>query len=326
MSNINPPSWLKTLNKSAPVAHVEPAAAPSPSQDEHVEPLPVYEAPPPLILNTPTPAAPAVTEPNSNQVDSEQVVSTAHASPDASTALPFAFDAVSFAASAHAAEDKPIQFDSPAPMFGFSMPATVPAELEPGIYAAKLDDNLQVIEPKLIAPPPEWLKPEYVVNKDDPVPVTTPWLANMSTADVINFDNHIQAVLAVNPAHAALLLRLKGWKSPYVGLLDSPELAEKHIQICYGKGEDVGGWQTKAQEVVKRAELMLTGELERQRLVTLKLQHREFVEAARKAWKEAIEERRTQTELLNIKVSSLHEAFKQAKELTFDEWRAMNEA
>lgn len=321
MSNINPPSWLKTLNKSAPVAHVEPAAAPSPTSEEHVDPLPAYDAPPPLNL---APVVPAVTEPNSTQLDlciDEGCPQHGMDHVCINTTLPFSFDAASFAASAHAAEDKPIQFDSPAPLFGFS----VPAELEPGIYSAKLDDNLQVREPALIATPPEWLKPEYVVS-DDPVPVSMPWLANMSTADVINFDNHIQAVLAVNPAHAALLLRLKGWKSPYVGLLDSPELAEKHIQICYGKGEDVGGWQTKAQDVVKRAELMLTGELERQRLVTLKLQHREFVEAARKAWKEAIEERRTQTELLNIKVSSLHEAFKQAKELTFDEWRAMNEA
>lgn len=296
MPNKTLPPWLSTLNRSAPVAHVEPAAAPSPTSDEHVEPLPIYEAPPPLNL---APVVPAVTEPNLIQ--------------NSDTTLPFAFDAAAFAASAHAAEDKPIQLDSVAPRFGFNVPM---------VEESKTNNSIQFEQ---VVAPPEWLKPEYVVNKsDDPVPVSMPWLAKMSTADIINFDNHIQAVLAVNPAHAALLLRLKGWESPYVGLLDSPEMAEKHIQICYGKNEDIGGWQTKAQDVVKRAELMLTGELERQRLVTLKLQHREFVEAARKAWKDAIEERRTQIELLNIKVSSLHETFKQAKELTFNEWRVMN--
>jgi methylphosphotriester-DNA--protein-cysteine methyltransferase len=70
---------------------------------------------------------------------------------------------------------------------------------------------------------------------------------------------------------------------------------------------------------------MLNEELARQRQQTLKHEHREFVNAARKAWKDAIEERRTQLELADIKVAALHEAFKQAKELTFEEWKVLND-
>ena len=70
---------------------------------------------------------------------------------------------------------------------------------------------------------------------------------------------------------------------------------------------------------------MLNEELARQRQQTLKYEHREFVNAARKAWKDAIEERRTQLELADIKVAALHESFKQAKELTFEEWKVLND-
>lgn len=303
MPNTNPPPWLKTLNNSGlPAANTEPAQDPSPTQEEHVEPLPQYEAPPPLNLGSPVvaPQPDAITESNS-------------------TALPFAFDAAAFAATVESADDKPIQFNSPPPTelrFNFG---SVPADLPPGIYTAKLDETLKVI------PVPEhWNQPaEPVVT--DPVPVAAPWLAGMSTPDVIAFDNHIQAVLAVNPAHAAILLRLKGWRSPYVGLLDTPDKAEQHIKICFQKNEPVGGWEDKGQQVLKKAELMLNEELARQRLQTLKHQHREFVNAARKAWKDAIEERRTQLELADIKVAALHEAFKQAKELTFEEWKVLND-
>lgn len=332
MPNTNPPPWLKTLNNSGlPAANTEPAQDPSPTQEEHVEPLPQYEAPPPLNLGSPVvaPQPDAVTESNS-------------------TALPFAFDAAAFAATVESADDKPIQFDSPSTIFGFS--PQVPKDLQPGIYTATIDEQMQVkpiathvdpgyrypdgtIEPDKIdrnkafgpvAVPPTWNQPaEPVVT--DPVPVAAPWLAGMSTPDVIAFDNHIQAVLAVNPAHAAILLRLKGWRSPYVGLLDTPDKAEQHIKICFQKNEPVGGWEDKGQQVLKKAELMLNEELARQRLQTLKHQHREFVNAARKAWKDAIEERRTQLELADIKVAALHESFKQAKELTFEEWKVLND-
>ena len=292
----NRPPWLKELNNSKPTPGTEPAKSVEAGEDEYVEPLFQYDAPPPLVINTQPSTAPqhdTVIESNSTQLNS--------------TALPFAFDAAAFAATVESADDKPIQFGSPAPpepRFNFSQPA--------------IDKPIA-----LIAVPANWNQPaEPVVT--DPVPVAAPWLAGMSTPDVIAFDNHIQAVLAVNPAHAAILLRLKGWRSPYVGLLDTPDKAEQHIKICYGRKEDLGGWENRGQQVAKRAELMLNEELTRQRQQTLKHEHREFVNAARKAWKDAIEERRTQLELADIKVSSLHEAFKQAKELTFDEWRVMN--
>ena len=292
----NRPPWLKELNNSKPTPGTEPAESVEAGEDEYVEPLFQYDAPPPLVINTQPSTAPqhdTVIESNSTQLNS--------------TALPFAFDAAAFAATVESADDKPIQFGSPAPpepRFNFSQPA--------------IDKPIA-----LIAVPANWNQPaEPVVT--DPVPVAAPWLAGMSTPDVIAFDNHIQAVLAVNPAHAAILLRLKGWRSPYVGLLDTPDKAEQHIKICYGRKEDLGGWENRGQQVAKRAELMLNEELTRQRQQTLKHEHREFVNAARKAWKDAIEERRTQLELADIKVSSLHEAFKQAKELTFDEWRVMN--
>ncbi len=309
----NRPPWLKELNNSKPTPGTEPAESVEAGEDEHVEPLFQYEAPPPLVLGTPPAASPqpdTVTESNSTALNS--------------TALPFAFDAVTFAAIVESADNKPIQFDSPAPTelrFNFG---SVPKDLPPGIYSATIDEQTQVKPIAPIAVPANWNQPaEPVVT--DPVPVAAPWLAGMSTADVIAFDNHIQAVLAVNPAHAAILLRLKGWRSPYVGLLDTPDKAEQHIKICYGRKEDLGGWEDRGQQVARRAELMLNEELARQRQQTLKHEHREFVNAARKAWKDAIEDRRTQLELANIKVAALHEAFKQAKELTFEEWKVLND-
>lgn len=293
----NRPPWLKELNNSKPTPGTEPAESVEAGEDEHVEPLFQYEAPPPLVFATQPAAAPqpdTVTESNSTPLNA--------------TALPFAFDAAAFAATVESAEDKPIQFDSPSPT-------------EP-----RFNFNPPVIDKPItpIAVPANWNQPaEPVVT--DPVPVAAPWLAGMSTADVIAFDNHIQAVLAVNPAHAAILLRLKGWRSPYVGLLDTPDKAEQHIKICYGRKEDLGGWENRGQQVLKKAETMLNEELTRQRQQTLKHEHMEFVNAARKAWKDAIEERRTQLELADIKVAALHEAFKQAKELTFEEWKVLND-
>ena len=309
----NRPPWLKELNNSKPTPGTEPAESVEAGEDEHVEPLFQYDAPPPLILATQTAAAP--------QPDT---VIESNSTPLNSTALPFAFDAAAFAATVASADDKPIQFDSPAPTelrFNFG---SIPKDLPPGIYSATIDEQTQVKPIAPIAVPANWNQPaEHVVN--DPVPVVAPWLAGMTTPAVIAFDNHIQAVLVVNPAHAALLLRLKGWKSPYVGLLDTPDKAEQHIKICYQKNEPVGGWEDKGQQVLKKAELMLNEELARQRVQTLKHQHREFVNAARKAWKDAIEDRRTQLDLANIKVAALHEAFKQAKELTFEEWKVLND-
>ena len=312
---LNRPPWLKTLNNSAlPVAHIEQAEAPSPAPDEHVESLPTYEAPPPLVLGFDVQMQQALEQdaakligfgmdPISGQpLDSET---------NSSTALPFAFDAADFAEAIASPNGKAFQLEQEWPVFGFSSP-------EP------IDDHVQVKPIGPVAVPANWNQPaEPVVT--DPVPVAAPWLAGMSTADVIAFDNHIQAVLAVNPAHAAILLRLKGWRSPYVGLLDTPDKAEQHIKICYGRKEDLGGWENRGQQVAKRAETMLNEELARQRVQTLKHQHREFVNAARKAWKDAIEERRTQLELADIKVAALHEAFKQAKELTFEEWKVLND-
>ena len=311
MPNRHP--WLKELNNSKPTPGTEPAESVEAGEDEHVEPLFQYEAPPPLNLGSPitAPQPDTVTESNS-------------------TTLPFAFDAAAFAATVESADDKPIQFDSPSTVFGFSKPNSEPiaTHVDPGyrypdgtIEPDKIDRN-KTFGP--VAVPANWNQPaEPVVT--DPVPVAAPWLAGMSTADVIAFDNHIQAVLAVNPAHAAILLRLKGWRSPYVGLLDTPDKAEQHIKICYGRKEDLGGWEDRGQQVLKKAELMLNEELARQRLQTLKHEHREFVNAARKAWKDAIEERRTQLELADIKVAALHESFKQAKELTFEEWKVLND-
>lgn len=300
----NRPPWLKELNNSKPTPGTEPAESVEAGEDEHVEPLFQYEAPPPLVLGTLPVAAPqpdTVTESNSTQ-------------PNA-TALPFAFDAADFEDAIKSPTGKAFDMEQEWPVFGFSKSDSKPTELD------KIARN-KVFGP--IAVPANWNQPaEPVVN--DPVPVTAPWLAGMGTANVIAFDNHIKAVLAVNPAHAAILLRLKGWQSPYFGLLDTPEKAEQHIAHCYHKQVDAGGWQDKGQQVLKKAELMLNEELARQRLQTLKHQHREFVNAARKAWKDAIEERRTQLELADIKVAALHESFKQAKELTFEEWKVLND-
>ena len=298
MPNKLPPPWLKALNnQAAPTPHTEPAAAaPSPASDEHVESLPAYEAPPPLELP----------------------------STQTSTALPFVFDAAEFAEAIASPNGKAFQLEQEWPVFGFSSP-TVPPDVPPGIYTATIDEHMQIKPIGLVAVPANWNQPaEPVVN--DPVPVTAPWLAGMGTANVIAFDNHIKAVLAVNPAHAAILLRLKGWQSPYFGLLDTPEKAEQHIAHCYHKQVDVGGWQDKGQAAIKKAETLLNEELARQELLTLKHKHREFVEAARKEWKAAIEYRRQQTDLLNLEVANKHEAFKVAKELTFEEWRVLDSA
>ena len=330
MPNKLPPPWLKALNnQAAPTPHTEPAASPSPASDEHVEALPAYEAPPPLVFSNDAQMQQALEQdaakliefginPVSGQpLDSETV---------SHTALPFTFDAAAFAEAITSSSGKAFDMEQEFPVFGFSKPApTVADDLPPGIYTATIDEQMQVKPIAPIAVPANWNQPaKPVVN--DPVPVTAPWLAGMGTANVIAFDNHIKAVLAVNPAHAAILLRLKGWQSPYFGLLDTPEKAEQHIAHCYHKQVDVGGWQDKGQAAIKKAETLLNEELARQELLTLKHKHREFVEAARKEWKAAIEYRRQQTDLLNLEVANKHEAFKVAKELTFEEWRVLDSA
>lgn len=320
--------WLKELNNSKPTPGTEPAESVEAGEDEHVEPLFQYEAPPPLNIDDLSygklaktshlydPAlAEKVTNTGKDVLDEIGMEFKTNSTQPNATALPFAFDAADFAEAIASPNGKAIQIEQEWPVFGFN----VPADLPPGIHTAKLDKPIAPI-----AVPADWNQPaEPVVT--DPVPVAAPWLAGMSTPDVIAFDNHIRAVLAVNPAHAAILLRLKGWRSPYVGLLDTPDKAEQHIKICYGRKEDLGGWENRGQQVAKRAETMLNEELARQRQQTLKHEHREFVNAARKAWKDAIEERRTQLELADIKVAALHESFKQAKELTFEEWKVLND-
>ncbi len=183
MPNTTPPPWLKALNNSAlPVAHNEQAEAPSPAPDEYVEPLFQYEAPPPLQLSQ----APDAPQPDT-VIESN------------STALPFTFNAADFEEAIKSPTGKAFDMEQEWPVFGFN----VPADLPPGIHTAKLDKPIAPI-----AVPADWNQPvEPVVN--DPVPVKAPWLAKMSTPDVIAFDNHIQAVLKVNPAHAAILLRLR---------------------------------------------------------------------------------------------------------------------
>jgi len=316
----NRPPWLKALNnQAAPAPHTEPAAAPSPASDEHVEALPAYDAPPPLVFSNDAQmqqdleqdAAKLIgfgMDPISGQpLDSETV---------SHTALPFTFDVAAFAEAITISNGKAFDMEQEWPVFGFSKPSS---EL---IKPDKIALN-KVFGP--IAVPANWNQPaEPVVI--DPVPVTAPWLAGMGTANVIAFDNHIKAVLAVNPAHAAILLRLKGWQSPYFGLLDTPEKAEQHIAHCYHKQVDVGGWQDKGHAAIKKAEALLTEELARQELLTLRHKYREFVEAARKEWKAAIEYRRQQVDLLNLEVANKHEAFKVAKELTFEEWRVLDSA
>lgn len=296
----NRPPWLKELNNSKPTPGTEPAESVEAGEDEYVEPLFQYDAPPPLVLAPQPVAAPqpdTVTESNT-------------------TALPFTFDAAAFAEAITISNGKAFDMEQEWPVFGFSKPSS---EL---IKPDKIALN-KVFGP--IAVPANWNQPaEPVVI--DPVPVTAPWLAGMGTANVIAFDNHIKAVLAVNPAHAAILLRLKGWQSPYFGLLDTPEKAEQHIAHCYHKQVDVGGWQDKGHAAIKKAEALLTEELARQELLTLRHKYREFVEAARKEWKAAIEYRRQQVDLLNLEVANKHEAFKVAKELTFEEWRVLDSA
>lgn len=334
MPNTVPPPWLKALNnQAAPAPHTEPAAAPSPASDEHVEALPAYDAPPPLVFSNDAQMQQDLEQdatkligfgidPISGQpLDSETV---------SHTALPFTFDAAAFAESITSSNSKAFDIEQEWPVFGFSKPSSEPiaTHVDPGYrYPDGTIEPDKIARNKVFGPvavPANWNQPaEPVVN--DPVPVTAPWLAGMGTANVIAFDNHIKAVLAVNPAHAAILLRLKGWQSPYFGLLDTPEKAEQHIAHCYHKQVDVGGWQDKGHAAIKKAEALLTEELARQELLTLRHKYREFVEAARKEWKAAIEYRRQQVDLLNLEVANKHEAFKVAKELTFEEWKVLND-
>lgn len=328
------PPWLKALNnQAAPAPHTEPAAAPSPALDEHVEALPAYDAPPPLVFSNDAQMQQALEQDAAKLIGFgiDPISGQPLDSTQANTSLPFTFNAAAFAEDIASPYDKPIQFDSPAPLFGFSKPnpEQITTHVDPGYHYpdGTIEPNKIELNKSFgpIAVPANWNQPaEPVVN--DPVPVTAPWLAGMGTANVIAFDNHIKAVLAVNPAHAAILLRLKGWQSPYFGLLDTPEKAEQHIAHCYHKQVDVGGWQDKGQAAIKKAETLLNEELARQELLTLKHKHREFVEAARKEWKAAIEYRRQQTDLLNLEVANKHEAFKVAKELTFEEWRVLDSA
>ena len=56
----NRPPWLKELNNSKPTLGTEPAESVEAGEDEHVEPLFQYDAPPPLVINTQPSTTPTI--------------------------------------------------------------------------------------------------------------------------------------------------------------------------------------------------------------------------------------------------------------------------
>jgi hypothetical protein len=291
MTTENKPSWLAALN----TPKIENAEDPAPTPDEHVERLPAYEAPPPLVIKD-------YSIPDCPVTINE---SLAHPEPAANTMLPFKFDAEAFDRKVHEAQE---------------------AISDPVVTSfCAIPEPINISNAMPFFPSEESLLPQPKIGYV-PTEEAKPWLSRLAVSEQVAFDNHIKNVMAVNPLHAAKLLRLKGFESKYVGVIKTPEMAENHLVICLNKAEDPGGWSDSNHQQTVKAQGMLESALQKETNAAQRARWQRYIFECREAWKDAIVYRTNQMEILNEQVKATHAAYKEAKELSFNEYVAMIES
>jgi hypothetical protein len=331
MTNTSKPSWLSQLNSTqlTPEVIKEPASIPEPTEDEHVEPLAQYEAPPPLDVVLAIPS---------------------------STKLPFAFDAEAFGRRVYmpdavANDDTLIEFKT-APALPTVTESNSNVVREPCNWSGldgsfgKLGSSSSLYITSLVEVAPtdviesgfanampflpndEALLPEPALGLEGRVELgANEWLGLLTPTESIAFDNHIQIVMAVNPLHASYLIRLKGWHSKFFKAnITSPEMAEEHIRLALGRGEEPDGWDNADHRRIKQAQDLLAKGFAGKAKHEARERWKQYIAGAREAWKQSVVDRTAKLEILNIEVANKHEAFKLAKEMKFEEYMARFES
>lgn len=304
---ISKPSWLAALN----TPKIENAEDPAPTPDEHVERLPAYEAPPPLVIKD-------YSIPDTKNKPVTINESLAHPEPAANTILPFKFDAEAFDRKVHEAQTPDnVVIKEPRKSNKGSDPYNIT------VQAGELNSVLSKAMP--FFPSEESLLPQPKIGYV-PTEEAKPWLNRLAVSEQVAFDNHIKNVMSVNPLHAAKLMRLKGFESKYVGVIRTPEMAENHLVICLNKAEDPGGWSDSNHQQTVKAQGMLESALQKESNAAQRARWQRYIFECREAWKDAIVYRTNQMEILNEQVKAAHATYKEAKELSFNEYVAMIES
>jgi hypothetical protein len=318
MTTPSKPSWLAALNTTK----IEDAEDPAPTPDEHVERLPTYEAPPPLIIK------------DYSVLDKPVTIneSLAHPEPAVNTLLPFQFDAEAFDRKVHESASNPVVIDEEykkhllsGNKFELNQEFNTIDENQSVHAVSAIPSHELALKAMPFFPNEESLLPQpklgYVPTEE-----AKPWLSRLAVSEQVSFDNHIKNVISVNPLHAAKLLRLKGFESKYVGVIRTPEMAENHLVICLNKAEDPGGWSDSNHQQTIKAQGMLESALQKESNAAQRGRWQRYIFECREAWKDAIVYRTNQMEILNEQVKATHAAYKEAKELSFNEYVAMIES
>lgn len=315
MTVIRPP-WLTELNPHLPAIIPE---APVPTPNVEVPNIP---------LSAPPSTLPPVKLINPLKQEPETVVPT--------TMLPFVFDATKFnAGTLITTPQSPMAEDSP--FAGLFSKKEVEPEDDINQYIFNASNTVEPgteIPFVMPEPIPTMAEANNVVIEEPPqLPIkrlaleaNAPWLSVLSRDASVAYDNHIEQINKVAPIHAAKLLLVKGYNSAYVGLIDTPALAEQHIRQCEDCGEDIKGWNDAYHRQVKKGQSALMDGMRIIRKQEDRLRYFAAVAAAREAWKEAIAEKNRQIEILSNNVSALHDAYIDIKDLGVDGWHNENVA
>lgn len=321
MSNITPQvPWLAALNNVQPQPNSnEFHSGPNPLPDVPVNPIPDAL---PQTNSTPLPV-------NPNPIPQLAPI----VPPD--TKLPFFFDAAAFNSRAPQPHEPSPPHPQPEPMQPSAAPSVpspfaglfAPIEPEPNWdkvdfhgSPAESGPNVVSVEPAAVIPTERAQYPD-LVNKEGEEP--KPWLLTLNLTDLVAYDNHIESLLKTDPLHAANLIKLKGFRSHHVGLINTVMRAEEHIRCCNLTGATIGGWESEYHACVKQVTQQLSTAMQRQRKAERKAAFVRYQTQARDAWKSAVEERKRMLEEQNIIVSQLHEAYTAAKDMTLADYQEM---
>lgn len=319
MSNITPQvPWLAALNNVQPQPNSnEFHSGPNPLPDVPVNPIPDAL---PQTNSTPLPVIPQLAP----------IVP-----PD--TKLPFFFDAAAFNSRAPQPHEPSPPHPQPEPMQPSAAPSVpspfaglfAPIEPEPNWTEPNYDSPLYVQPAEPLADSgPNVVSVEPAVAEYPPlVPQQgeepKPWLLTLTPTESIAYDNHIQEVVKTDPIHAADLLKLKGFKSHHVGLINTVIRAEEHMRCCRLVGTPIGGWEDNYQSRVKQAAQQVSNALARKRKEEGKARFARYQFRARDAWKSAIEERKRILDDQNAIVAHYHEIYTAAKDMSLTDYLEM---
>ena len=203
-----------------------------------------------------------------------------------------------------------------------------PKGLEPGSYTCQLNDKLEMVNVMPFMPNNEALLPEPKIGLEGrEVLSSETWLGLMTPTESIAFDNHIALVMQSNSIHAAHLIRLKGFKSKYLqAIITTPEMAEEHIRVAIVRGEEPGGWDNSDHRRIKQAQELIARGFEVKAKQEARQRHALYVQRTREAWKQAVQDRKSALELLDIDVANKKETFQLARDMSFNEYMARFES